>query len=183
MQVAHEITKVVDFWFEEEHKDFWFESNLAFDNKLRCIFHKHVQQALKGDISLCIMDPVGRQALILLLDQFTRNIYRGTSNAYCGDKMALLVTLTAIEAGQLNTLKNLDHAQFVLMPLMHAENLEIQEFGLPYFKRYTSMQCYQYALRHRDVIYEFGRFPHRNLALDRVTTNSEAEFLKSVKPF
>ena len=69
------------------------------------------------------------------------------------------------------------------MSIMHAENVEIQDFGLPYFKRYTSLQCYQYALRHREVIDTFGRFPHRNLPLGRASTASEAAFLKSAKPF
>ena len=98
--------------------------------------------------------------------------------AFAGDDMALALTLKAIDRGDLDMLKHQPHRQFLLMPMMHAEDLAIQEASLPLFEKYTNADTYDYAIRRIDIIARFGRFPHRSTILGRPLTAEEAEFLK-----
>ena len=94
--------------------------------------------------------------------------------------MALALTLRAIDEGQLDAEESQTKRQFLLMPMMHSEELEIQEQSLPLFRQYTSEMVYEYAVRHRDIVKRFGHFPHRNALLGRPSTAEEVSFLEEL---
>lgn len=140
-------------------------------------FLKDIQNAIAGEYDAWAEMPEGRLALILLLDQFTRNIFRDTPDAFSGDEKALKLCLDGIRLGYLDILKE-RKVWFFLLPMEHSETLAIQEASLPLFKKYPPEDCYQYAIPHHDIIARFGRFPHRNEILGRKSTTEEIEFLK-----
>ena len=116
-------------------------------------------------------------ALIILHDQFTRNVFRDTPRAFAGDKRALALSQLCFNNDYL-TNPDVQRRQFMLMPMMHSEDLVVQDAALPLFKKDTTVKDYEYAEKHRDIIARFGRFPHRNVILGRKSTNDELEFLK-----
>ena len=175
---SEEIPQILSFWFDEIPEKNWFIKDDAFDDLLRQRFEKIVRRALAGQLDSWAEDADGLLALIILLDQMTRNIFRDTPMAFAGDDMALALTLKGIDRGDLDVLENQAQRQFMLMPIMHAEDLAIQEASLPLFEKYTNADSYDYAIRHRDIIARFGRFPHRSTILGRPLTDEEAAFLK-----
>lgn len=179
---------VLDFWFlPEDHpghdayRPEWFRKDEAFDAAIRDRFGAAVEDALGG---LPGDGPDEAQlARILLLDQFTRNIYRGTPRAFGGDAQALAIAEKLVGGGRD---KNLSPWQrwFAYLPFEHGESLLDQERSVALFAALRrEMQlaafdsAYDYAVRHRDVIARFGRFPHRNAILGRTSTPEEIEFL------
>ena len=175
---SQDIPQVLSFWFDETPEKNWFIKDAAFDDLLRQRFEKIIRRALAGQLDSWAEDAEGLLALIILLDQMTRNIFRDTPMAFAGDDMALALTLKGVDRGDLDRLEHQVQRQFMLMPMMHAEDLAIQEASLPLFEKYTSADTYDYAIRHRDIIARFGRFPHRSTILGRPLTAAEAEFLK-----
>ena len=113
------------------------------------------------------------RALVLLLDQFPRQIWRDTAMAFAGDRQALAESWQAVERGWLEAEPEQARRQFWLMPLMHSEDLAVQEAALPLFERFADPRTADFARRHRDVIARFGRFPHRNAALGRLSAAGE----------
>jgi len=111
-----------------------------------------------------------------LLDQFTRNIFRGSARAFSGDEMALALSIRSVDRGYILTTQA-SHRHFMLMPMMHSEDLTIQNKSLVLFQKYTNAKTYEFAVKHRDIIAQFGRFPHRNKSLGRPSTPEEEAFL------
>jgi len=111
-----------------------------------------------------------------LLDQFTRNVFRNSSKSFEGDNKAVKLTKIAIDN---NFIKGSNHHynSFFLMPLMHSENILDHQLGLPLFKKFTNENTFKFAVKHKDIIDKFDRFPHRNNVLGRISTKSELEFL------
>ncbi len=168
---------VSNFWFDEcEPKD-WFKKSEDFDNIVRKKFNNLVEQALNNRLDFWATTPEGSLALILLLDQFTRNIYREDKKSFSGDKKALQISSKCVLENYLS-LSPTEWCHFMLIPMMHSENLNIQNQSLPLFKQYTSTKTYDFALRHQRIIKKFGRFPHRNKILGRISTEEELNFLK-----
>ena len=178
MHTPTQAAKVLEFWFDISSPEDWFKKNTDFDLHIKNQFEELVQKAVLAQLDSWAAAPDTRLALILLLDQFTRNIYRNTPKAFSGDEMALALSLRAIHEKQLDNEQTLSKRQFLLMPMMHSEELEIQERSLPLFKTYTSDMTYDYAVRHRDIVAQFGRFPHRNAILGRPSTDAEIAFLQ-----
>jgi uncharacterized protein (DUF924 family) len=172
---AHEILR---FWFEETSPGSWFGKDPAFDAMVLERFGDLTRQALAGALEAWAADPAQALALVLVLDQFTRQIWRGTARAFAGDQRALGVSLQALQRGWVEAESQRIRRQFWLMPQMHAEDLTIQEAAIPLFERLTDHRTAEFARRHRDVIARFGRFPHRNCALDRHSTAEELAFLR-----
>ena len=168
---------ILVFWFEEISPESWFKTDPLFDNVLTQKFGRMIKQALAGQLDKWAQNKDGRLALILLLDQMTRNIFRNTPKAFSGDEIACALSLRSVSDGFLEMEKNLHKRQFFLMPMMHSEDLEIQKKSLPLFKALTSENAYDYAIRNHDIIERFGRFPHRNHILNRPASNEELEFL------
>tara|TARA_B100001564_G_scaffold342710_1_gene338591 strand:+ start:188 stop:739 length:552 start_codon:yes stop_codon:yes gene_type:complete len=164
------------FWFTEIATESWFKKDADFDATLKARFGRAVTNALAGRLDNWANNADGCLALIILLDQFTRNIFRQSARAFSGDEMALALSLRCIDRGYLDA-ANVSYCHFMLMPMMHSEDIEIQVSSLPLFKKYTDNRTYEYAVRHRDIVARFGRFPHRNEALGRPTTDNEKRFL------
>lgn len=169
---------ILEFWFNQiDHKQ-WFIKDSGFDSLVCGKFRGHVEKALNGDYDYWNSDFSSRLPLILLLDQMTRNVFRDTPAAFSGDERALWAALNAISEGQLDDETEAPKRSFLLMPLMHSENIGIQDRSIALFERYTGLETTAYARKHRDVIAQFGRFPHRNSILGRKQTSEEIEFLK-----
>jgi uncharacterized protein (DUF924 family) len=180
---------VIDFWFlptdhpgHGAYRPEWFRKDDAFDAAIRERFGAEVEAALSGTPGEGSDEAL--LARILLLDQFTRNIHRNTPRAFAGDSQALTLAEILVSAGRD---KNLSPWQrwFVYLPFEHSESLLDQERSVALFAGLRrEMQneafdsAYDYALRHREVIARFGRFPHRNAILGRESTMQEIEFLK-----
>jgi uncharacterized protein (DUF924 family) len=167
---------VLHFWFTEIAPESWFKKDVDFDAALKARFGEAVTKALAGRLDHWADNADGCLALIILLDQFTRNIFRQSARAFSGDEMALALSLRCVDRGYLDTAK-VSHCHFMLMPMMHSEDLEIQVSSLLLFKKYKEKRTYEYAVRHHDIVARFGRFPHRNEALGRPTTDNEKVFL------
>ena len=168
---------ILNFWFKKCTPGQWFKKNKDFDQMIKNLFSSSIEDAIKGKLDFWKNTETECLALIIILDQFTRNVFRDTPRAFAGDKKALSLSKICINK---NYLKNPDihRRRFMLMPMMHSENLAIQDAALPLFKKYSSGKDYEYAEKHRDIIARFGRFPHRNVILGRKSTNEELEFLR-----
>ena len=169
--------EILNFWFKECKPEQWFKKNEDFDQMIENRFSFAIEDALRGTLDSWEKNESGCLALIILLDQFTRNIFRDTPRAFSGDKRALALSQLCCDKNYL-TNPDVQRRQFMLMPMMHSENLAVQNAALPLFKKYASAKDYKYAEKHRDIIVRFGRFPHRNVILGRKSTNEELEFLK-----
>ena len=169
-------TDVLNFWFVETTPEFWFKKNDDFDAAIQDRFGKAVTDALAGRLDPWANDADGCLALILMLDQFTRNMFRHSAQAFSGDEMAQALSLRCVERKYLDADKPF-YCQFMLMPMMHSEDIGIQDMSLPLFEQYTPKLTYDYAVKHRDIIARFGRFPHRNAMLGRPSSNDEGQFL------
>jgi uncharacterized protein (DUF924 family) len=181
---------VLDFWFlpigvkgHNTQRAEWFRKDDAFDAQIRAQFGDLVAQALQG--GLRHWDDEGTQgtlARIVVLDQFTRNIHRGTPLAFAGDTLALEAALALDDSGANQTLPPVQRV-FAYLPFEHAESLSMQLRALDLFDMLRASATgfdgtYDYARRHYEVIRRFGRFPHRNAILGRASTAEEADFLK-----
>jgi uncharacterized protein (DUF924 family) len=175
------INSVLSFWFEEITPENWFTKSADFDKRLETQFEKLVLQALNGQLDRWAGNSDGCLALILLLDQMTRNIYRETPKAFAGDEIACALSLRAAADKKIEAESYEAKRQFFLMPMMHSEDIAIQDASLPLFKAHTSERTYDYAIRHRDIVARFGRFPHRNAILGRPSSDEEIIFLKEPK--
>ncbi len=177
MKSSEKIAKILDFWFVECHPSQWFKKDEKFDKLLASLFKVDVEKALIGALSHWTNSEEGIQALILLLDQFTRNIFRNQPRSFSGDPVALSLSFLTVQRNFLMKSNN-ERCHFMLMPMMHQEDLVVQNQSLPLFKKFTSKKAHQAAIKHRNVIKIFGRFPHRNSILGRISTDKELEFLK-----
>ena len=189
------IDAILAFWFKEHElsapqidrrMDTWFGEDQAFDHEIRQEFATDVEQASAGTLDHWAQDPRGRLALIILLDQFRRNIHRGTAAAYEKDKVALKL---CVEGAMQKKDKGLTPIQrvFFYMPLQHAESPKVQAKSTAIFNklaeavsptdRETFLTIAQFAELHSDIVERFGRFPHRNAVLGRDNTPEEDEYL------
>ena len=181
---------VLDFWFlpigvkgHNTQRPEWFRKDDAFDAQVRAQFGELVEQALQG--GLRHWDDEGTQgtlARIVVLDQFTRNIHRGTPKAFAGDALALEAALALDDSGANQTLPPVQRL-FAYLPFEHAESLSMQLRSVDLFDMLRSSatgfdSTFDYARRHYEIIRRFGRFPHRNAILGRPSTAEEVEFLK-----
>lgn len=170
-------SEVLAFWFEESKPEQWYKKDPAFDEAIRDRFEITIEAALAGRLDSWADEIDSCLALIILLDQFTRNIYRDTPRAFSGDEMAVALSLRCIDRGFLKH-DNATWRQFMLMPMMHSEDIEIQERSIPLFETHTNPLTHEYAIRHRDIVARFARFPHRNAILGRPSSDEEIAFLK-----
>ena len=169
--------EILNFWFKECKPEQWFKKNEDFDQMIKNRFSSAIEDAINGKLDSWEETETGCLALIILLDQFTRNVFRDTPRAFAGDESALALSQLCCNKDYL-TNPDVYRRQFMLMPMMHSENLAVQDAALPLFKKYASLKDYEYTKKHRDIIARFGRFPHRNVILGRKSTNEELEFLK-----
>lgn len=179
---GEQITRVLDFWFGELGPAQWFASDKALDATIRDRFldtYRHVAAAPPAEATT---DPDAALATVIILDQFPRNMFRGTAEAFVGDDQAMRFARNAVDTG-LDDGMAPDHKRFLYMPFMHSERLADQERGVDLFKRLGEEESVKYAIEHRDIIQRFGRFPHRNRVLGRQSTADERAFLLSHEGF
>jgi uncharacterized protein (DUF924 family) len=181
---------VLDFWFlpagSEGHgkqRAEWFRKDEAFDAALRERFGVLIAQAVAGGLrEWDEAGPRGTLARILVLDQFTRNAYRGKPESFSGDLLALAAARQLVDSGADKTLAPVER-MFAYLPFEHAEDARMQEQSVSLFTELSRenegfIEVLDYALRHRGVIARFGRFPHRNAILGRASTPEELSFLQ-----
>lgn len=196
--LSPQIEDVLKFWFGSADSDapegstsdglyqrrrkFWFGQNPEFDRAIRDRFESLYQQAAAGHLDGWQQSPSGSLALILVLDQFPRNMFRHTPQAFATDFKAQQVAKGMIDRGDDRLLLPVQRI-FVYLPLEHSENRDDQHLSVQQVEALVATQpaladCLDYAQRHQVVIERFGRFPHRNRILGRETTAEEAEFLQ-----
>jgi uncharacterized protein (DUF924 family) len=178
---------VLDFWFSERVQRLCFEKDEAFDAEIRDRFGAAVAQAQAGGFEDWRATPEGALALVILLDQMPRNIHRGSPQAFAGDARALAVAQGIIEAG-FDRGFSFAQKRFTYLPFEHSEDPKVQKRALALFGA-LAVECADadnaeaasqllYAARHAEIIFRFGRYPHRNRCLGRVSTPAEEAFLK-----
>lgn len=192
--------EVLAFWFRggerdtpriDSRMDRWFGSHPELDREIAERFGELIARALAGQLDGWAAEPRSRLALIIVLDQFTRHVHRGQATAFAGDRRALKLCVEGIMAGSYKGLGP-EEQLFFFMPLQHSESLKVQERSVRIYQalagrvsetlRETFETAAQFAELHRDIIAEFGRFPHRNAALGRDHTPAEAEYLSGDAP-
>lgn len=167
--------EVVTFWLGQSD-EIWFSADPAFDAEVLSRFAELVEQAKAGVLDRWADDAEGALALVILLDQMTRNIYRDSPEMFAADGKALAVAKEVIERGFDKELPK-DKRRWLYMPFMHSEALADQERGIELFTRSDLSESLPFMVEHADIIRRFGRFPHRNAILGRQTTPEEAAFL------
>ncbi len=181
--------EVLDFWFGRPDEPFylhsrpeWFRKDAAFDAAILERFGALIEAALRGELQGWTAQPLPALALVIVLDQFTRNTRRGTGGMFAGDARALAVARALVQGGADRRLPGVMR-QFVYLPFEHAETLADQQESMRLFAQLASDEpalagLLEWAHKHLVIVERFGRFPHRNAALGRVSTPEEAQFLK-----
>jgi uncharacterized protein (DUF924 family) len=177
VEKLNEAAFVLRWWFAPEIKPHWFERSDAFDVEVRSRLGPLHGRAMAGEIDDWAGDPKGLLALVILFDQVPRNIHRGTPLAFATDAKALALARLAVDRG-LDAGFETDERLFLYLPFEHSEQLADQERSVALFRALGDANYLDYAIRHRDVIARFGRFPHRNAVLGRPSTAAERAFLE-----
>jgi uncharacterized protein (DUF924 family) len=181
------VEEILKFWFGASNADgvsspreIWFRSTPEFDEEIRRRFLPAYEDAAADQLDVWMSSPRGCLALIILLDQFSRNLFRDDNRAFAADPVALKAAQYAIDHGLDRELQPLERV-FVYLPFEHSENIELQNRSVELFSQLPQDDTFagylDYAVRHRRVIQRFGRFPHRNADLGRQSTPEELEFL------
>ncbi len=170
------VDEVLSFWFEELGPRDWFAVGTALDETIRRRF-----ASLHDDLAAAVppvakTEPRAALAAIIVLDQFSRNMHRGSARAFATDPLALDLSRHAVAQGFDRALTP-EGKQFLYMPLMHSESLVDQDRSVEYFGALGVENALRYAEEHREIIGHFGRFPHRNKVLGRRSTSSEEKYL------
>jgi uncharacterized protein (DUF924 family) len=168
--------QILDFWFRELEPAQWWRVDPALDLAIRDRFSGLLQAALAGELHDWRSTPEGRLAEIIVLDQFSRNIHRGTPQAFAADPVAIALAQHAVAIGA-DTALGADRAAFMLMPYMHSESRLIHQLAENLFSRPGLEANHASELRHKAIIDRFGRYPHRNAILGRASTSEELAFL------
>jgi len=180
---APDFVEVLDFWFgapdsreRGRPRKLWFRKSEPFDAEIRRRFLATWERAARGELERWQATPLASLALVVALDQFPRNMFRGTPRAFASDPLALAAARETIARGFDSLISPLERT-FIYLPFAHAEDLAAQRRSLALFHA-LDPEDMRYAKRHYEIIARFGRFPHRNAALGRESTAEEIEFLK-----
>jgi uncharacterized protein (DUF924 family) len=167
---------VLQFWFEEITPSQWWKLDPVFDRQIAERFTELHGQASRAELFEWRVDPLGRLAEVIVLDQFSRNIYRGEGQAFACDNLALVLAQEAV-AAKADLVLPVAQRVFLYMPYMHSESRLIHEEAVKLFARNAPTSNYEFELRHKAIVDRFGRYPHRNSVLGRASTAEEAVFL------
>lgn len=168
---------VLSFWFSEIEQSQWWVKDINFDRLIEDKFLTLHEKANKCELFEWRNSAKGRLAEIIVLDQFSRNIFRDTPKAFLSDQLALVLSQEAISLGKHHELNEIEKS-FMYMPYMHSESLSIHNVAVELYKNNGIQSNLNFEIKHRDIIEKFGRYPHRNAILNRVSTFEELEFLK-----
>jgi uncharacterized protein (DUF924 family) len=167
---------ILTFWFEEIEPKQWWAVDPDFDALVRTRFHDRLRQAVAGELWRWRTSVRGRLAEVIVLDQFSRNIHRGTPDAFAQDQQALALSQEAVAGGALQALNEAERT-FLLLPYMHSESRLIHVEAEALFRQFAPPQNHDFELRHKAIIDRFGRYPHRNAILGRTSSAEELAFL------
>ena len=168
--------EVLKFWFDRDRKA-WYQKNPAFDEEIRARFLPLHEQTLKGGLKSWQAEAASCLALVIVLDQFPRNMFRNSARAFAADPLARDAARVIVERGWDRSM-SVDERTFAYLPFEHSESPADQALSCELMKP-LGEDPYRYAVRHKEIIDRFGRFPHRNAALGRESTSEEIEFLKT----
>jgi uncharacterized protein (DUF924 family) len=177
MQNENIAIEVLDFWWSAGTQK-WYMKDPDFDEKIRIRFSSIHKLACSDKLNTWTEAPHTNLALILILDQFSRNIYRDNSKAFSADSKAIKYAKMALSKKHDMTFPAIAK-QFFYLPFMHSENIQDQETSVTLFRKLGEKENYFYSLIHFDAIHRFGRFPHRNKILNRTPTDEEIEYLET----
>jgi len=169
--------EILHFWFEEIEPKAWWAVDPAFDARLHERFGALLEQASQGELFGWRAEPTGRLAEVIVLDQFSRNIHRGTPRAFAQDPMALALAQEAVNAGAPAALAPIERS-FLYMPYMHSESRAIHAVAEQLFRDNGLENNFDFELRHKAIVDRFGRYPHRNAILGRASSEEELAFLQ-----
>lgn len=167
---------ILDFWFKEHGPNAWFAKDDAFDRAIRDCFSETLAQAATGKLDHWMKEPHGELALIIVLDQFSRNIYRNDDRAFSNDYKALELAKRVVDNGN-DAHFDVEERPFIYLPFEHSEAAEDQARCVELFTALGNANMREWAVKHKDIIDRFGRFPHRNAVLGRTSTPEEEAFL------
>ena len=169
--------QIIDFWFEEIEPAQRWKKDDAFDALLIDRFSNLHQQASACELYEWRKEPLGRLAEIIILDQFSRNMFRNSATAFATDALSLALSQEAVACGADQALTAVQRS-FLYMPFMHSESLKIHEVAVELFRDNGIQANLDFEFKHKKIIEKFGRYPHRNAVLGRPSTAEEREFLK-----
>ncbi len=169
--------EILTFWFEEIEPAKWWVKDDAFDQSIRARFAEAHARATRCELFAWRTQPRGRLAEVIVLDQFSRNMYRGSPAAFASDPLALALAQEAIAAGAEDALDPVERS-FLYLPFMHSESPAIHAIALELYRKNGIQSNLDFEIRHKNIIERFGRYPHRNAILGRASTAEEIEFLK-----
>lgn len=169
--------EVLKFWFEEIEPKKWWSADPDFDALIRQRFEGLFVAAASGELWRWRIEATGRLAEVIVLDQFSRNMYRDSPRAFAQDPMALVLAQEAVAAGALLQLNPVERS-FLLLPYMHSESRLIHTMAESLYRDHAPAENFDFESRHKAIIDRFGRYPHRNETLGRQSTPEEIEFLK-----
>lgn len=167
---------VLDFWFTELTPEDWFKKSDALDERIAEKFKKAHQQANAGELFAWRSSVKGRLAEVIVLDQFSRNIFRNKPQSFASDKQALTLAQEIVLL-KFDVELNQQERFFAYLPYMHSESLLVHDEALRLFEQLDEKSGLEFEIKHRDIIERFGRYPHRNEILGRKSTPEELEFL------
>lgn len=170
--------QILRFWFEETPPAAWWKVDAEFDRTLAARFGELLRRAAASELYAWRVDIRGRLAEVIVLDQFSRNVHRDTPQAFAQDAVALVLAQEAVAAGALAQLPPTQRA-FLLLPYMHSESRLIHAQAEALYREHAPPENFDFELRHKAIIDRFGRYPHRNAILGRISTREEIEFLRT----
>ena len=173
---------IIKFWYSDNVKSKWFNSTVEFDKELKTKYEDVWKDALRGELISWSESAEGCLALVIILDQFPLNMFRGEVKSFSSEAMAIKITKKAIERGFDKEIDN-EKLAFLYMPLMHSENMDDQNLSVELFEQANLVENARFAKHHRDLIKKYGRFPHRNKILQRESSQDEINYLNSDNAF
>lgn len=177
-----QVKDILDFWYTAPMPEHWFNSTPAIDAEIRERFESTWVEAKAGKLDAWQQTAEGCLALCIVLDQFPLNMYRGEARSFSTEQQAVAITKHAIAQGFDQQLAS-ERVMFLYMPLMHSEHLADQDESVRLFTAAGLLENARFAEHHRGIVQRFGRFPHRNAALERESTPAELEYLNSKEAF
>jgi|ERR1039457_1201169 uncharacterized protein (DUF924 family) len=170
-------SEILRFWFEETDPAKWWAKDDAFDQLIRGRFSEVHARAMRCELFEWRAEAKGRLAEIIVLDQFSRNMFRGSPLSFAGDALALALAQEAVSA-KADAALSATERSFLYLPFMHSESLKIHAVAMELYRKNGLQSNLDFEIRHKQIVERFGRYPHRNAILGRQSTDEEIEFLK-----
>ena len=174
--------EVIEYWYSDRVRTHWFSSTPELDAEILDKYELIWERAVKGELDEWKITAPGSLALILIFDQFPLNMFRGQIKSFQTEGAAIAVARAAISSNFVAKL-NKDQLAFLFMPFMHSEQIEDQDLAIALFREHRLEVNLEFAKHHRDIVRQFGRFPHRNQILGRTSTAAELEYLGAKHAF